>query len=105
MKISVQSIFAIGALASVMAFGSANANTGRELIISAPIQQLDHGADTVTVLGQTFHTQTTQLAIGEVVGIRSPAEGWLGCECSCRRHKPICDKWGPGLPKRRRNRS
>jgi hypothetical protein len=69
MKNSVRSLIAIGALAGAAAFVSANANAGRELIISAPIQQLDHGADTVTVLGQTFHTETNQLNVGEVVKV------------------------------------
>jgi hypothetical protein len=49
--------------------GTAFASSDRELLLSAPIEQLDRSADTVTVLGQKFHAQAGQLSVGEVVHV------------------------------------
>ena len=49
--------------------GTAFASSDRELLLSAPIEQLDRATDTVTVLGQKFHAQADQLSIGEVVHV------------------------------------
>jgi hypothetical protein len=49
--------------------GVAYANSDTELLLSAPIEQLDRTSDTVTVLGQKFHAQTSQLSVGEVVHV------------------------------------
>jgi len=48
---------------------SAYADGGRELLLSGPIEQLDQGTSTVTVLGQKFKAATEQLTVGEVVNI------------------------------------
>ena len=69
MKSNIRNSLVIGALTGAAAFISAHASGGRELVLSAPIQQLDRGTDTVTVLGQSFHAQTAQLSIGEVVRV------------------------------------
>ena len=69
MKSNIWISVVIGAFTGAAALVSAHASGGRELILSAPVQQLDRGSDTVTVLGQTFHAQTAQLSIGEVVKV------------------------------------
>ena len=63
-----------GAVAIAAAWVSANAGSGRELLFSAPIQKLDRGTETVTVLGRTFHAQTAQLNVGEVVKVYGTLE-------------------------------
>ena len=69
MNISIRDLFALAALAGGAALTSANASAGRELIISAPVQQIDRGAETITVLGQSFHAQVANLNIGEIVKV------------------------------------
>ena len=69
MRIRIQSVLALGALTGVAAIVTANAGVGRELLFSAPIQQIDQGRDSVTVLGQQFHTATTQLSVGQIVNV------------------------------------
>jgi Domain of unknown function (DUF5666) len=56
---------ALGAAAGVCAY----ADGGRELLLSGPIEQLDRGTGTVTVLGQKFKAETDQLTVGEVVNV------------------------------------
>lgn len=56
---------ALGAAAGVSAY----ADGGRELLLSGPIEQLDQGTGTVTVLGQKFKAATEQLTMGEVVNV------------------------------------
>jgi len=64
-KVPLLLISALGATAVTCAF----ADSGRELLFSAPIQQLDRTIGTVTLLGQTFHTTADQLSIGQVVNV------------------------------------
>jgi hypothetical protein len=69
MKPKVRIMVLSGAVAIAAAWVSAEASSGRELLFSAPIQKLDRGTETVTVLGQSFHAQTAQLNIGEIVKV------------------------------------
>ena len=69
MNKSLRNSIVIGTLASVAGLMSAYAGSGRELIFSAPIEQVDRGADTVTVLGQSFHAEAGQLNVGEIVNV------------------------------------
>ena len=69
MRSSIQIAVVAGALAGVVAASGANAGSARELLFSAPVQQLDRGADIVTVLGQRFQAPTAQLDVGEVVEV------------------------------------
>ena len=69
MKKSVRSIVVTGAVAIAASWVSADASSGRELLFSAPIQKLDRGAETVTVLGQSFHAPTAQLSLSEIVSV------------------------------------
>ncbi len=69
MKARFRIMVVSGAVAIAAAWVSANASSGRELLFSAPIQKLDQGTETVTVLGQSFHAQTAQLSIGEIVRV------------------------------------
>src|SRR6185312_13909228 len=64
-NLSVLLVCAIGATAYTYAF----ADSGRELLFSAPIQQLDRSVGTITLLGQTFHAAAEQLSIGQVVNV------------------------------------
>jgi hypothetical protein len=69
MKTSIRIAAGCVLLASAATIGSAYAGDSNELLLSAPIEKLDRTTDSVTVLGQTFHAQTDQLAIGEVVRV------------------------------------
>jgi hypothetical protein len=69
MKPSLQRIVVVGAVTIMTGWVSANASPGRELIFSGPIQKIDRGTDTVTVLGQRLNAQTTLLSIGEIVRV------------------------------------
>jgi len=69
MKARLRIMVISGAVAIAAAWVSADASSGRELLFSAPIQKLDRGTERVTVLGQSFHAETTQLSIGEIVRV------------------------------------
>ncbi len=69
MRRSIQVSLAVGALAAAAAMTCANASSGRELLFSAPVQQLDRTTDSVTVLGQVFQAPTDQLSIGQIVNV------------------------------------
>jgi hypothetical protein len=69
MKLKFRIMLISGAVAIATAWVSAEAASGRELLISAPIQKLDRSTETVTVLGQSFHADTAQLSIGEIVKV------------------------------------
>ncbi len=69
MRRRIGASLAVGALSAAAALTCANANTGRELLFSAPVQQLDRSTDTVTVLGQKFQAQSDQLAVGQIVNV------------------------------------
>src|SRR5581483_5706265 len=63
-------IFVALTAASWAAVGASTyADEGRELLLSGPIEQLDQGTGTVTVLGQKFKAATDQLTVGEVVNV------------------------------------
>ncbi|HEX4051877.1 MAG TPA: hypothetical protein VHY19_13470 [Steroidobacteraceae bacterium] len=64
-KLSLLLVSALGATA----FSSAFADSGKELLFSAPVQQLDRAIGTVTLLGQTFHATADQLSIGQVANV------------------------------------
>src|SRR6185437_4072192 len=64
-KLSVLLVSTLGASALTCAF----ADSGRELLFSAPIQKLDQTIGNVTVLSQTFHSTADQLSIGQVVHV------------------------------------
>jgi hypothetical protein len=69
MRNSIRVSLVVGVLTGAAAMTCANADSARELLFSAPVQQLDRGSDTVTVLGQRFNTPTAQLSVGEVVDV------------------------------------
>ncbi|HTW74822.1 MAG TPA: hypothetical protein VMD56_07870 [Steroidobacteraceae bacterium] len=69
MRREIGASLAVGALMVAAAFTCANANAGRELLFSAPIQQFDRTTDTITVLGQKFQAQSDQLSVGQIVNV------------------------------------
>jgi hypothetical protein len=69
MRIKMQALLALGTLTSVALIAPTHAGAGRELLFSAPVQQIDTGADKVTVLGLQFHANTAKLSIGEIVNV------------------------------------
>ena len=69
MEKKVRGIVITGAIAIAGVWSCASASQGRELLFSGPIQKVDHGTDTITVLGQSFHAQTMQLSVGQIVRV------------------------------------
>ncbi len=60
---------AFGAVLGATAMASAYADAGKELLLSGPVEQIDRGGDTVTVLGQKFKAPADQLSLGQVVNV------------------------------------
>ncbi len=69
MRVKLPALLFCGALSGAAIFGSAFASGGRELLFSAPIQQIDRTIGTVTVLGETFDAKTDELAVGQIVNV------------------------------------
>jgi len=63
----MKKIISLSIALTALVASTSQGSEGRELLVSAPVQQL--GAGTVTVLGRDFEASTDNLAIGEVVNV------------------------------------
>ncbi len=69
MKTHIQFAVAFGFILGASVSSNTFAGSDRELLLSAPIEQLDRTSDTITVLGQQFHSETGQLNVGQLVRV------------------------------------